>query len=292
MHDRAVRRRRAVLAVLVAASLILLTAYFGEPAGGALHAVQRGAMSVLAPIQEGANRAVKPIRDLFGWFGDTLDAKSQRDELKGERDRYRQELAQSQVQLREAQQQAGLRQVDTAGGLSRYQPVDAQVYERSPNTWYQTVVINKGSSDGIRREDPVVNAEGLVGRVKDVSGGSAVVTLLTDQDFGVSAMVANGGEPGNIGPAVGAPTDLLFDLVDNAANVRTGDLIVTAGTQSARLQSPFPRGIVIGTVKRIDVGEGRLDRRIHVAPAADLHRLDLVQVLTAPHADLRAQAAP
>ena len=74
MHDRAVRRRRAVLAALVLSSLILLTAYFGESSGGGLHAVQRGAMEVLAPIQEGANRALKPFRDLFGWFGDTLDA--------------------------------------------------------------------------------------------------------------------------------------------------------------------------------------------------------------------------
>ena len=81
MHDRAVRRRRAVLLALIAASLILLTAYFGESDNGSLHSFQRGAMAVFAPIQEGANRAVKPLRDLFGWFGSTLHAKSQRDEL-------------------------------------------------------------------------------------------------------------------------------------------------------------------------------------------------------------------
>ena len=73
MYDKAVRRRRAVLAVLLALSLTLLTAYFGESSTGSLHGVQRGAMEVLAPIQEGANRVVKPFRDLFGWFGDTLE---------------------------------------------------------------------------------------------------------------------------------------------------------------------------------------------------------------------------
>ena len=82
MYDKAVRRRRAVLVVLVALSLTLLTAYFGESSSGGLHSVQRGAMEVLAPIQEGANRVVKPFRDLFGWFGDTLDAKDERDKLK------------------------------------------------------------------------------------------------------------------------------------------------------------------------------------------------------------------
>src|ERR687890_1920143 len=93
MHDKVVRRRRAVLAVLVLLSLFLLTAYFGESTGGTLHGVQRGAMEVLAPVQEGANRALKPFRDLFGWFGDTLDAKQERDALRTERDSLRQQVA-------------------------------------------------------------------------------------------------------------------------------------------------------------------------------------------------------
>ena len=92
MHDKAVRRRRAVLVVLVAASLILLTAYYGESSDGRLHSVQRTALGVLGPIQEGASRVFKPVRDLFGWFGDTIDAKDQRDEAIKERDAARTQL--------------------------------------------------------------------------------------------------------------------------------------------------------------------------------------------------------
>ena len=77
MYDKTVRRRRAVLALLVVLSLILLTAYFGEAPNGGLHSVQRGFLTVVSPIQDGANKALKPVRDLFGWFGDTLHAKSQ-----------------------------------------------------------------------------------------------------------------------------------------------------------------------------------------------------------------------
>jgi rod shape-determining protein MreC len=287
MHDKVVRRRRAVLAALVVLSLILLTAYFGESSGGGLHAVQRGSMQVLAPIQEGANRALKPVRDLFGWFGSTLDAKQQRDQLRSERDQLRQQLAQTSALLTQAQQQDGLQQQNTSGGLNQYQPVQARVYSRSPSTWYQTLQINKGSSDGVRVDQPVIAAAGLVGRVKQVSSGNAQVMLLTDQDFGVSART-RAGDPGIIGPVQGTPGDLLFDLVPKAQNVRKGDLIITAGTTTARLPSPFPQGIVIGNVSRIEYGEGPLDRRIHVTPAADLRRLDMVEVLTQPQADLRA----
>jgi rod shape-determining protein MreC len=294
MHDKAVRRRRAVLAVLVLLSLFLLTAYFGESSGGSLHAVQRGAMEVLSPIQEGANRALKPFRDLFGWFGDTLDAKSERDKLRAERDSLREQLAQVTVEKRDLEQRSGLQEQNTAGGLGDYDPVEARVLARSPSTWFQTLQINKGSSDGVRVDQPVVNAEGLVGKVKAVSDGNAVVMLLTDPDFGVSGETLKSHEPGSVGPAEGAPGDLRFELVPNAKDVKTGELIVTAGTstssQAAELASLYPRAIPIGTVRRIETGEGELDRVIHVSPVADLRRLDIVEVLTEPRADLRAQA--
>jgi rod shape-determining protein MreC len=294
MNDKVVRRRRAVLALLVILSLFLLTAYFGESGSGGLHAVQRGAMEVLAPVQEGANRALKPFRDLFGWFGDTLDAKEERDRLKAERDALRREVARLEVERRELAQLEGLQEQNTAGGLARYKPVTARVIARSPSSWYQTFQINKGSSDGVRVDQPVANGEGLVGKVKSVSDGNAVVMLLTDPDFGVSGETLRSHEPGSVGPAEGAPGDLRFELVPHAKDVRTGELIITAGTsmstRAADLPSLYPRGIPIGTVERIETGEGELDRVIHVKPVADLRRLDIVEVLTQPSEALRAEA--
>lgn len=294
MHDKAVRRRRAVLAALVVLSLFLLTAYFGESSSGTLHAVQRTTMEVLAPIQEGANRALKPFRDLFGWFGDTMDAKEERDRAVAERDRLRKQLAEVTLENRELEQLKGLEQINTAGGLDDYQPVTARVIARSPSSWYQTFQINKGSSDGVRVNQPVVNSAGLVGKVKEVSDGNAVVMLLTDPEFGVSARSLDSGEPGSVSPAVGAAGDLRFELVPNAKQVRRGERIITAGTSTSAkvsdLTSLYPSGIPIGTVSRIETGEGELDRVIHVKPAAELRTLDIVEVLTAPDADLRAQA--
>jgi rod shape-determining protein MreC len=292
MYDKAVRRRRAVLAVLVALSLTLLTAYFGETSSGGLHSVQRGAMEVLAPIQEGANRALKPVRNLFGWFGDTLDAKSENKKLQSERDALRKEVARLSVQNHELEQAKGLQAQNEQGGLGDYNPVEARVIARSPSSWYQTFQINKGSSDGVRPDQPVVNSAGLVGKVKSVSDGNASVMLLTDPEFGVSAQTLESGEPGSVGPAEGAPGDLRFDLVPNAKQVRRGETIITAGTSTSSrvdLRSLYPRGILIGTVSRVETGEGELDRVIHVKPVADLHSLDIVEVLTEPSNDVRAQ---
>ena len=286
MHDRAVRRRRAVLALLVTASLILLTAYFGESQDGRLHSAQRGALGALSPIQEGASRVLKPFRDLFGWFGDTIDAKGQRDKAEAERDALRTQLADAKNRLRVAEQQAQINDRDTIGGMSQYGPVDARVYLHSPNSWYQSLQINKGTSDGVKVGDPVINGAGLVGKIETAWGGGAVVTLITDPEFATGGITADSKEPGSVVPAVGAPGDLLFKFVDNANKVRKGELVYTAGTISSRLESRYPAAIPIGTVDRIDIGDGELDRRIHIKPAADLTRVDMVQVLTEPHADL------
>jgi rod shape-determining protein MreC len=289
MYDRQVRRRRAVLLALVVCCLVLLTAYFGESSGGPLKSVQTGAMEVVAPVQEGANRALKPFRDLFGWFGDTLDAKDERDKLEAERDALRQEVARLKVMENENNELRDLIDYGRATGIDAYEPVTARVYSRSNSSWYSTIEINKGSSDGVQVNQPVINGKGLVGKVKTVSDGNAVVTLLSDAEFGVSALAAEADQPGSILPVAGSPGDLLLDLVPNAKEVRKGDRIVTAGTVSDRLPSPFPPGILIGTVKRVE-GEGELDRTIHVEPAADLRSLDFVRVLTKPGADLRASA--
>src|SRR5215217_8845938 len=287
MYDRQVRRRRAVLFALVLCCFALLTAYFSESSNGPLRSIQTGAMEVVAPVQEGANRALKPLRDLFGWFGDTLDAKSERDKLEAERDRLRTEVARLQSAASENDELRDMVDYARGSGIDAYEPVTARVYSRSFSSWYETMEINKGSSDGIEVNQPVINGKGLVGKIKTVSDGNAVVMLLSDSQFGVSALAADADQPGSILPVAGSPGDLLLDLVPQAKEVRKGDRVVTAGTVSDRLPSPFPQGILIGTVKRVE-GEGELDRTIHVTPAADLGSLDFVRVLTKPNADLRA----
>jgi rod shape-determining protein MreC len=288
MHDRAVRRRRAVLVVLVAASLFLLTVYFGEGSSGGLHSVQRGVMGVLSPIQEGANRVLKPVRDLFGWFGDTLDAKGERDKYKQQRDSLQRQLDNAYAQIGDIGQRNKLKELNATAQLDQYSPVEARVYLRSPNAFFQRMTINKGTNDGIHSGDPVVAGGGLIGKILDAGGGSSVVTLITDQDFSVAALVGAGREPGSVEPAIGAPGDLLLDMVQNTRDVRVSDQVYTAGTVVERLASRYPPGIPIGTVQRIDPGSGDLDRRIHVKPSADLTHTDIVQVLTEPHADQQA----
>jgi rod shape-determining protein MreC len=280
VYDKQVRRRRAVLAALVVLSLLLLTVYFGESSSGSLHGVQRGALSVLGPVQEGASRALKPFRDFFGWVGSTLDAKSQRDKLLKENAALERQVTDLQVQAAENKQLKSLLQINDQGGLDRYQPVKAYVSARPSNLFYSRMTVDKGSSAGVRPGDPVVNGSGLVGRVTQVTSGYSIVTLITDQTFAAGVRVLGANQTTTVQASLSKPGDLELELVQNPDKVARGQRVITAGSTSLRLRSYFPPGIPVGTVSRIEFGDGALDRRIHVRPAVDLGSLQYVEVLT------------
>ena len=283
MFDKKViRRRRAALAAFVALSVALLTAYFGESGGGFLHALQRGAQEALAPIETGASRALKPVRDLFGWVGDTVDAKDENERLKREVERLRADVARTQTARRDARELRGLVGLRRDEGFPQgTRPVTARVIARSPTVWYSSVKIDKGSGDGVRADQPVIAAGGLAGKVTSVTGGTAQVTLLTDASSAVSAQVMPEGANGIVKPEVGNPRDLLLDFVEKGRRVTEGTTVVTSGFTSSRVESLFPRGIPIGTVTEVDLDEIELYQRVHIKPFADLRRLDWLQVLTA-----------
>ncbi|MBE2320585.1 hypothetical protein DVA67_031790 [Solirubrobacter sp. CPCC 204708] len=162
----------------------------------------------------------------------------------------------------------------------RYKPVSAIVSGRSSKTWDQQVQIDKGLADGVHRGDSVIDAAGLVGTVANATRGSAVVTLITDPSFATSVYAGRDRNLGSVTSAFGSPGALLFEPVDGSANVRANDLVYTAGTIDPALESRYPRAVPIGRVSRIELGNGDLDRRFYVEPAAELSRLDIVQVLT------------
>jgi len=289
VRDKQVRRRRLVLAALVGISIVLLTASFGGTSGP-LRTLQRGVSEVLSPIQEGASRALKPFRDLTDWVGSTFDAKNEVKSLRRQRDALRSQVVGTQAALEENAQLRRMVGLDTRRGVDAYDPVTARVIGRSPTVWYARIEVDRGSDDGVRVDQPVVNGQGLVGKVTDVTPGTAVVTLLTDHTSGVSARVLRGGgELGTVVPAVGDPTDLILQFLPRNARVRVGDSVVTAGSRSSRLESLFPPDIPIGTISKASPDELRLDQRVHLAPVADLRHLDFVQILTRNVSAARAQ---
>jgi rod shape-determining protein MreC len=163
-------------------------------------------------------------------------------------------------------------------------PVNARVVLANPNVWYSTVNIDRGSGDGVRVNDPVVNGDGLVGHVTETVSDAAKVLLITDSQSGVSARIADPtGVPGFVQTGTpGDPNDLLMTRIPRGAHPHVGAMVVTAGVRSTKFPPLFPADIPVGVVSRIDPNELDTSQQIHIRPYANMHDLDVVQVLTQP----------
>ena len=273
MYRKQVRRRRAVLALLIIGSFVLLTVTYGQGSDG----VQRGVSAIFSPLQDVADRALKPARDMVNWFDSTFDARGRDSRLESELQAARRQAVAGQAAIAENAQLRKLLSLDRSVIPSGYKPVTARVIARSPTVWYSAVAIDIGSGDGVAVNDPVVNGDGLIGRVAEVTGGSAQVTLISDHSSAVAAKVVPQGVQGVVKPDVGNPDDLILDFISPAKRVHKGETVVTAGWRAQGFASLFPPNLPVGEVTRVSIVERE---EVHVRPYADLRNLDLLQVLT------------
>jgi rod shape-determining protein MreC len=278
VYRKQVRRRRAVLALLIITSFLLLTLTYGQAPSG----VQQGIGSLFNPVADIADRALKPARDLVGWFDETFEARGENERLREELAAARKQAVAGQLALQENAQLRKLLQFDRSPALvyTTFEAVTGRVIARSPNFWHSAVTIDLGRDDGVRVDDPVMSGAGLAGRVASVQGGSAQVTLLSDHTSGVSAKVLPGGAQGVVRPEVGDPEDLVLDFIKAARNIGAGQSVVTAGWRASDFSSHFPQGLPIGEVTEAPILDQEASQQVHLRPYADLANLDVVQVLT------------
>jgi rod shape-determining protein MreC len=282
MYRKQVRRRRAVLLLLVAASLTLLSLYYREgSSGGPLHGAENVVSTIFSPVSSVTDRALKPVRDLVNWFHETFDARGDKADLQDQVASLRNQLARQQTQQQEVKELSALNEL-TSGGIvpDGTTPVTARVIARSPTVWYSTVTVDRGSSDGVRVDDPVVAAQGLAGKITQTTPNNSQVTLITDADSAVTARVQPGGATGVVEPNVGNPNDLQLDFLERGSQIAEGQMVVTAGFSTGNLGSIFPPGIPIGKITKATVEEQQAYQRVHLSPFADLRDMDFVKVLT------------
>jgi rod shape-determining protein MreC len=274
-------RRRIVAGVLVALSLALITGYFRESESGTLHDAQGVAASVLHPFQVGAERVARPFQDAYGWLAGFFHAKSENERLKAQLRMLEIQAIQNATAAQENLELRSALDYQRGPAFPRdYELVGARVTSHAPNEFRQELGISAGRDDGLRKYDPVVDADGhLVGHISKLTGATALVTLLTDPSFGVSGYDVQTRTYGLVKHGQGAGEALILDLVPKDKVVREGDMIVTAGRRSGELPSLYPQNIAIGTVTNV----GQLDVDIHqsvqIEPLADFSSLSAVWVL-------------
>ena len=269
-----------VAAVLVLFSLALITVYFRESEEGTLHSAQRIGLSVAMPFEVAGERIARPFRDAWGWTSDLVGAKQENEKLRKQLEALRQRVIQEQTAVSENDRLRDLLSfVDGPSFPAGFSGVSTRVVGRPPSAYNQQVLIAAGSSAGIRRNDPVLTQDGLVGLVTNVTSNGAKVTLLTDQSSAVSAIVLESGSAGLVRHGPSDSSALVLDRVGKDEFVEEGNLVITAGWRSGKLESLYPRGIPVGMVKSVGQQDVDLYKRIQVAPLVNFDALAEVIVL-------------
>jgi rod shape-determining protein MreC len=184
--------------------------------------------------------------------------------------RRNQALEQENARLHEAvaayQQQVGI-----APRLAEYsRAVEARVIGFPPEGGIQSVTIDKGTRSGISRDDGVLAAGGVVGRVVEADPFTSKVALLTDFTSTTPAIIQRGRY---WGVAKGNQSSVRLDYVSQDAPLRVGDRVVTGEARS------FHSGALIGTIVKIERSDSSLYQTAVVKPAVDFSRLDRVVVV-------------
>lgn len=162
--------------------------------------------------------------------------------------------------------------------LTDYEYLNATVTSRSVGYWYNTITINKGSYNGIKKDMVVINSKGLIGRVIKTSTFTSDVRLITTSETNnkISVHISNGDNNlyGLINNYDYSKNLLEVEGISNTKDVDIGDFVYTSG-----LGGIFPSGILIGSVSEITTDSYDLAKIIKVKPSADFSNINYVSVL-------------
>ena len=159
---------------------------------------------------------------------------------------------------------------------SAFKLLPAQIISRDASSWWNTAKVNRGFAQDVESAQPVLTAEGLVGRTTTVSKDLSIILLLTDENCQVAARVEGTNEQGILSGqrvAGNASPELVLNFLNRDANLQPGMKVFTAGVSGA----VFPAGIPLGVIKEFRTRE--LDGQALIEPAADFSRLEDVFVV-------------
>jgi rod shape-determining protein MreC len=150
------------------------------------------------------------------------------------------------------------------------QLLKASVIGRDPQNINGYLHVDKGTKHGVAKNQPVVSADGFVGKIKNAGPTTSIVETIENRGFAVSAVDIQTGIHG----VVKSQATLLFDYVRHTDSIGIGDSLVTSG-----MSEVFPKGLLIGTVHRVSESDDLFFRNVYIKPAAQINRLVSIYII-------------
>ncbi len=235
-------------------------------------AAARTAVFFVAPVQEAVSGVSDSAGEVWEHYFNLV-------KVKYENERLRRELRAARRTNHNAREMAlenkrlrgllGLKEKSACKFLA------AEVVARDPSRWYRTIVINKGTSDGVSRDDPVLTEMGIVGHVWHTSAGHSTVILIIDRNSAADAMIQRNRTRG-IARGTGSGR-CRFEYSLRKKEVKINDVVISSGFDGI-----YPRGFRIGYVSKVVRRNTGLFQNVEITPFVNFRTLEEVMVLLNP----------
>jgi len=261
------RHRPLLLLAAVIVSQILLLA-FQIKRDSHVRLIRVWSVELLTPLQRGGTFVISKIEG--AWFGylDLRDARAENRKLTAELDQLR--LQNQQLQSQAAQDVRLARLLGFRSENAGIPMLAAEVIGANADPNSQTVFINRGTSDGIRHNMPVITPDGVVGRIFEAYPHTSQVLLISDRESALGALLS-GTRTHGVVEGTGGPL-LSLDYVSKHEDIPIGATVLTSGEDRI-----FPKDLPVGTI--VSAKPDFPFQAIRLNPAAHLNRLEEVLVL-------------
>lgn len=262
------------LCLIIGVILCVSLAALSSKAEGATKPLRNSISSTVTPLQSG-------VSQIGNWFVDHISFLSNIASVKKENDELREKVKEldikvGQMEKEETELKRLRKLLEMSETYSDYPSVGANVIGKGPGNWFNTLVIDKGESDGIKEGMNVLSGDGLVGIVTKVQSESSQIMAIISDESNVSAMSLETGdtcmvrgneetmENGYIG----------VEELGKNAQVKDGDKIITSN-----ISSKYLPGLTIGTIKEIQLDNSKLYKTAKLEPAVDFEHLQEVLII-------------
>ena len=265
-------KKSGIIGIIVTIVILILIVIFsnGEENNNFL---QNAATNLVMPIQNGLTYLKNKLSGNNTFFTDNNNLKEENEQLKDKNSQLEQSLR--ELENIKTQNETLKEYMNLTEKYGEYKTIPGYVINKDISNYSKTIVINLGTKDGVKENMTVIADKGLVGHVISVTESSSKVQTIIDTASSVSCSMSTTKDSIVCKGTLTEKSALKAMYIPTEANIIQGDSIETSG-----LGGIYPKGIHIGTVKKVTNTQNLTDRYALVEAAVDFDKLDAVLVIT------------
>ena len=223
-----------------------------------------------APFQKASTFVIKSIRGVFQGYIFLIHLQKENGMLKQRIDELQKENHQMKEMALANERLEKLLQFREKNSQAM---VAAEVIGQDPSSWFKSVTVDKGEKEGVRKGMAVISAEGVVGQILKTASHYSTVLLVTDYSSAIDSIIQRTRAKAIV-EGRGENRCMLKYLL-RTEDVNVGDIVVTSG-----LSGNFPKGLMVGEVRKVDKKGHGVFQYAELVPSVDLTRLEEILIIT------------